>query len=414
VALSIPSLVTVPPGGEADVSVVAQAAASATPGDEMGFVQLTKGTVTRRVPYYFEVAKPALESQPATELRAIQVGNTVTGTNSVTQYRFPTWPFGPPPSYAGSGQNEAGSEHLYTTLLSQPTINFGVSVLDQSPNSLIDPWVLGSKDENDVQGAAGTPVNVNALMFDFRADVESAATVFPITKRYYVSVDSGSDPFTGQSLPGQYVLRAWIDDLRPPALRIITSTVAAGRPTIVVRAADSQSGVDPFSLVIAYNKVLVGAAGYDPIAGVAVFPLPPQAPAFKLGKTKVVLSASDFQEAKNVNTIGTNIMPNTAFDPVTVKAVNHPALSWIVPFKNECITKPEPLAVAASSTKPVKSVTFYADGKQIATDKTGIADIFSFQWAAKTAKKGKHTVRATMRDSAGRTATISRIVRVCK
>ena len=36
----------------------------------------------------------------------------------------------------------------------------------------------------------------------------AAGAAFPRTKRYYVSVDSGSDAFTGQSLPGQYVLKA--------------------------------------------------------------------------------------------------------------------------------------------------------------------------------------------------------------
>ncbi len=124
--------------------------------------------------------------------------------------------------------SESGAEHLYTTLLSVPAINLGVSVLIQSPNSIIDPWLLGSPDENDVQGYAGTPVNVNSLMYDFKTDVEAAAVVFPRTKRYYVAVDSGSDPFTGQAYPGQYVLRSWIDDLRPPALRMLTTRIAAG------------------------------------------------------------------------------------------------------------------------------------------------------------------------------------------
>ena len=60
----IPALVAVGPGGEADISVVARASAAAQAGDEMGFVVLTKGAVTRRIPYYFEVTKPALERTP--------------------------------------------------------------------------------------------------------------------------------------------------------------------------------------------------------------------------------------------------------------------------------------------------------------------------------------------------------------
>ena len=57
--------------------------------------------------------------------------------------------------------------------------------------------MLGSPDENDVQGYAGTPVNVNNLTLDFPLDIGAAATVFPRTKAYYVAVDSGRDQFTG-------------------------------------------------------------------------------------------------------------------------------------------------------------------------------------------------------------------------
>jgi minor extracellular serine protease Vpr len=415
VTVGIPSLVTIAPGGEADVAIVATATAGATAGDQMGFVVLTKGSVTRRIPYYFEVTRPALEALPATELNVLQEGDTVKGTSSVSAYRWPSWPFGPPPSYGTApGVNEPGAEHLYTTLVAQPAVNFGVSVLIQSTNSQIDPWVLGSKDENDVQGYAGTPVNVNSLMYDYKADVEAAATVFPLTKRYYVVVDSGSDFFTGQSRAGQYVLRAWIDDLTPPKLQLLTTTVAAGRPTLVARATDFQSGVDPFSLVIAYNNVLLGAAAYDPTVGIALFPIPTNAPEVKKGKTKSTLSGSDFEEAKNVNTIGTNVLPNTQYTPATINAVDGPALTWVVPAANDCITKPQRLLVAASSTKTVKQVVFTVDGKKVGTATKGTADLFSYDWAAKTAKKGKHTVRATMRDAGGRTASASRSIRVCK
>ena len=53
--------------------------------------------------------------------------------------------------------------------------------------------MLGSPDENDVQGYAGTPVNVNNLTVDYPLDIGAAATVFPRTKAYYVAVDSGRD-----------------------------------------------------------------------------------------------------------------------------------------------------------------------------------------------------------------------------
>ena len=119
--------------------------------------------------------------------------------------------------------------------------------------------MLGSKDENDVQGYAGLPVNVNGLMYDYRADIEAAGASFPLAKRYYVAVDSGSDVFTGKSLPGRYVLRAWVNDLRPPAVKLADDARRRGRPTVVAVATDAQSGVDPLSLVINYNNTSCSA-----------------------------------------------------------------------------------------------------------------------------------------------------------
>jgi hypothetical protein len=405
--------VAISPGGEADVSIVGSATAAAQPGDEMGFVVLTKGTVTRRIPYYFEVTKPALENVPATELKTFVTGDTIRGENRVSQYRWPSWPFGPPPSYTGAAMNENGAEHLYTTLLSVPAINLGVSVLAQSSNSLIDPWLLGSPNENDVQGIAGTPVNSNSLMFDFKADVEAAATVFPRTKRYYVSVDSGSDPFTGQAFPGQYLLRTWVDDLTPPAMRLLSTRVAAGRPTLAARTTDSQSGVDPLSIVVGYNNIVLGAAAYDPASGVALFPIPANAPAFKAGKRAATLSASDFQETKNVNTIGTNVLPNTTFKGVKLTVVTGPALTWVVPLTNACAAKTERLLVVASSTKKIESVTFFDGKKKLKTIKTGLQGLYAQDWSTKGARKGKHVLHATVRDAGGRTFSASRPVRVC-
>src|SRR5205823_10857520 len=169
-------------------------------------------------------------------------------------YRWPTDPFGPGDFYAGKpSTDEEGADTLYVTSVDAPVANVGVSVLLASSGALIDPFFLGSPDENDVQGYAGLPVNVNEFMFDFRADIGAAGSVFPRQKKYYVAVDSGHDTFTGQSLGGRYLLRAWVNDVSPPLVAPVTTRVAAGRPTLVLRIADLQSGVDPLSLVIAYG-----------------------------------------------------------------------------------------------------------------------------------------------------------------
>ena len=69
-------------------------------------------------------------------------------------------------------------------------MNVGVAVdRRRRPARSIDPWFLGSADENDVQGYAGMPVNVNNLTVDFPLDIGAAGTVFPRTKAYFVAVD---------------------------------------------------------------------------------------------------------------------------------------------------------------------------------------------------------------------------------
>ena len=52
-----------------------------------------------------------------------------------------------------------------------------------------------------MQGYAGTPINVNELMYDFSIDIGAAGASFPKVQRFYVSVDSGSDDFTHRSFP---------------------------------------------------------------------------------------------------------------------------------------------------------------------------------------------------------------------
>jgi subtilisin family serine protease len=414
VSIVVPPAVSLAPGDDAEVAVRVRAGADATAGDQYGFVVLRHGTVERRIPYYAAVNRPGLESLPATQLRGLQSGDTRTGVSHAERYRFPDHAFGPAPNYTGPPMNEDGAEKLYTILLSDPVINFGVAVVGGSSGSLVDPWLLGSKDENDVQGYAGTPVNVNSLTFNYRFDVGAAGAVFPRPKRYFFSVDSGRDPFTGASLAGPYLLHSWVNDLRPPLAGLATRRVAAGRPLVVVRARDLQSGVDPSSLVFAYRNVLVGAAFYDSSSGVAIFALPPEAPALPVGKTPAVLVAADYQESKTVNAPGGAILPNTVFRRITIRAVRGPAVTWVAPEARTCVARRERLIVAASSTRRIAKVAFFDGPRRIATVRRGVEGLFAATWSTRGAKRGLHRLGTIATDTAGRSARAVRTVRVCK
>ena len=374
---------------------------------------LRRGDIVRKVAYAMLVTRPGLEHAAILPLRQIQTGDTRKGVSNASAYRYPAAAFGPAPNYVGAPVNEDGAETLYRIRIDEPAVNVGAAVIFSSPGSLVHPWLLGSPDENDVQGYAGTPVNVNNLTIDFPLDIGAAATVFPRTKPYYVSVDSGRNPFTGRSLAGTYLLHAWVNDVQPPLLGLITNRVAAGRPTLALRVIDLGAGVDPYSLVIGYGRALIAAAAYDPVTGIAVFPLPAQAPVLKAGKLLLQASAADFQEAKNVDSVGDELLPNTAFASGNITVVNRPTITWVTPEPRECATAQTQLVVIASSTAALRSVRFLDGRKPIATVRRGAAGIYSSVWKRGGAAKGPHTLRAIITDAKGRKAESQRVVRVC-
>jgi minor extracellular serine protease Vpr len=418
--VSVPGFATLSPGGTADLAVTAGASAQAAAGDDYGFIVLRRGTVTRRVPYAFFVIRPALQAlgtgtPPPAMLRRLQSGETLSGPSRVDIYRWPAAPFGPPPSFTGPPMAEDGAERLYLVPhLSRPVVNLGVAVIGASENAAIDPWLLGAPDENAVQGQAGTPVNVNALTFDYQLPIGAAAAVFPQLKRLWVVVDSAQDPYTGRSLRGRYLLRYWVDDLRPPTIKVVTRRVAAGRPTIVARVQDRGAGVNPLSLFVAYRRAIVLAAAYDPFSGLAVFVLPKAAPPIPHGRTTATFAASDFQESKNVNTFGKNVMPNTRFRDTRIRAVRGTVVTWLEPERGACLRGRASLLVVASSTKGVTSVRFLDGRRRIAVDRRGVAGLYQTIWSARAARKGRHVLRAVVISRRGQEVTAVRNVRVCR
>jgi hypothetical protein len=299
----------------------------------------------------------------------------------------------------------------------EPVVNFGVAVEASSAGALVDPWLLGSLDENDLEGYAGTPVNVNSFTLNYQLDVGAAGAVFPRPKTYYVSVDSPK--IEGKVLAGRYLLRSWVDDVLPPTVRLLTRRVAAGRPAIIVRTRDpepvprSASGVDPTSLVLAYRGVLVAAAAYEAGTGTAVFLLPREAPPILARRTRAIILAADYQESKNVTTPGGAVLPNTTFRNVTIRGTAGPGATWLFPAKRACVPRRARLVVAASATTRISSVRFL-DGRQpIATVRRGSEGLYSTTWSTISEKHGRHLLRAVVNTRHGR-FTAERVVRVCR
>ena len=183
-SLDVPAALVVPPGGEADLVAVARGSADAAAGEDYGFILLRHGEITSKIPYEFFVGRPQLGLLQAKRLQRFQLGDTVNGPNRISVYCCPSEPFGPPPDYVGPPMSETGTETLYVTSIKQPVANAGVAIESSSAGSSVDPWFLGSPNERDVQGYAGTPVNVNELMSDFSFDIGAAGASFPKVQRF--------------------------------------------------------------------------------------------------------------------------------------------------------------------------------------------------------------------------------------
>jgi minor extracellular serine protease Vpr len=407
------STVTVPPGGAVDLPISAGASAGSARGDDYGFVVLQRGADRIRIPYYFTVVQPKIGSAPRAAIRRNQRGNTRVGTDFVDVYRFPAFPFGPPPNYTGPGELENGAEHVYTLDVKPRAANAGAAIVSSGFGSLVEPWLLGSLNEDDVQGYPGTPVNVNGLTFEYQFDTQTAAIDFPRQGRYYVVVDSRADPYTGAPLRGTYRLHSWQNDVKPPSLRFLTLRVNAGRPALAAIVRDGGAGVDPLSLVISYKQVLLLAALYDRSTGLAVWLLD-GAPKIKRGKTPLTVIASDYQESKNVDQAGGNILPNSVFRRVRLRAVNAPALTWLLPRAGGCVAKTAALVVTGGSSRPVRSVSFFVGQRRISKKGRSSFGVYSASWRTKKASRGKHVLRAVLTDRKGRRLQVRRVVRVCR
>ncbi len=230
----------------------------------------------RRIPFWFATTAPQLALEPSTALGrpGVYRGTTFGARALVTRYRYPT-----------GGSSYPGPERVYRFRLPASAANAGVVVL----SGAVVPHVTFAGTEDHLAGYAGLPLDLNPYRKSYAASRKIAGVVLP-ARGVYDAV------FDAVGKPGPFTFRFWVNDVKPPTLRL-----ASTRGAIVVDASDAGSGVDPASIAATVDGKSVHAA----YAGGAI-----SIPATK-GRHRVVLTVADYQETKNMEDVPP-ILPNTA------------------------------------------------------------------------------------------------------
>jgi subtilisin family serine protease len=288
--VSAPSTVSVP----GSLSLQATVAKRALEGDTSGFVVLSRGATTRRIPFWLRVTVPKLGADPHRLLRrpGIYGGNTAGKAARVNCYRYPT-----NPSAVGIAPCLRGPEQVFRINLRRPVANFGVVVLSRGRGVRVQARVVRAGDENRLTGYAGLPLNLNPYLPTFFRPSPAAGAVRPDAGAYDIVFDT---PF--RRAAGRFTFRFWVGDTKPPRIRLLARTIREGR-LLSLAVTDAGAGVDPGSL-----HATLDGSGF-PVSfrrGRATVPTRELGP----GRYRLVFRASDYQETKNMENSGP-ILPNT-------------------------------------------------------------------------------------------------------
>ena len=289
VSVTAPTSVTVP----GTVAVRATVAAGAKEADVTGFVVFTRGTDTRHVPFWLRSEKPRL-GKPTAILRTAGTyrGNTKLGQARVSTYRYPENP-GP----SGITTNLPGPEQVFRVVLTKRVANFGVIVTGHAGGVAVTPRIVFPGDENHLLGFPALPIDENPYQNTYGDTEPVSAVIAPASRMYDVVFDTRS-----RATAGPFTFRLWINDTAPPTAKLLTSTVT-GSGRLVVAVNDAGSGVDPTSLAALVDNSKARLSYATGRVSVELNGL-------AKGKHTLLLTVSDFQETKNMETFG-GILPNT-------------------------------------------------------------------------------------------------------
>jgi len=272
--------------------VTATAAPGATQATHTGFVVLSRGSTTRRIPFWFRVAASALATEPSTPLTATGTyhGDTRGRPALVDSYRYPD-----DPRLLGVERSLRGPEQVFHVQLTRPVANFGVAVTGGA--SSIEPRVVRNADENQLTGDIGLPYNANPYLPSFGIPTKVAGAALPTAGAYDVVFDSPA-PTDG----GAFTFRFWIGDTTPPRLKLISTRGSRFR----ARATDAGAGIDPFFVRLSIDGHRRPAT-YQAGKGLVTASLR----GLKRGRHGFTLLVSDYQETKNMENVH-KILPNTS------------------------------------------------------------------------------------------------------
>jgi subtilisin family serine protease len=292
VRLSVPAAVVVP----ANVLFRATAGRRARPADVTGFLVLSRGSDVRRIPYWLHVTARALARDPHRALRrpGVYRGDTRRGRARVASYRFPS-----NPGAIGVRNRLPGPEQVFRFVLRRRVANAGAIVLSHGRGVVISPRLVRAGDEDRVAGFTGLPLRLNPYQSNFYG-LEPVVGVFrPGPGAYDLVFDTPS-----RRRAGAFSFRFWVNDTRPPSLRLLTRTVTAGTPLrLAVR--DAGSGVDVRSLFARIDNRFRGIR-FDPARGLVEV----ATGGLSRGRHRLLFNAADYQETKNTED-GAKTLPNT-------------------------------------------------------------------------------------------------------
>jgi subtilisin family serine protease len=289
-SLVLPASVEVP--GTLSYELVTTGAAAQ--GVVSGYVELRRGTDVRRVPYWGRVSVAGLARHRPVALRRVGIHRATTAGRPahVVGYRYPENPRG-----VGLTTVLRGAELVYRFRLTKRVANFGVVVTSRARGTRVEPRVVAGLDENRLTGYAALPFAHNPYLDDFRRGVLAAGALSPLPGEYGIVFDSAT-----RAGAGRFTFRFWVNDVKPPTLRLLTRTVKRGDP-VRVAASDAGSGIYPPSVGASVEGGNTSAFFRNGVIRVSTIGLAP-------GRHRLRLRVSDYQETKNTENVA-RILPNT-------------------------------------------------------------------------------------------------------